>query len=86
MVLYTWSQAQDKKYDPGFGKEVEWDIPLLEGYNYTFVNNVSKNPNSNHFYGIVNPTLINEVKERNQMRFLLSDGIFRAHFKSNTRF
>jgi hypothetical protein len=32
-VFYTWEQSnQQQKYDPGFGKIIEWDIPLLEGY------------------------------------------------------
>lgn len=81
MVFYTWSQAQGKKYDPGFGKEVDWDIPLLEGYNYTFVNNVSKNPGSNNYYGIVNPTLIKEVKAWEPDAVLIIGWNFKSHLK-----
>jgi hypothetical protein len=41
MVYYTWGQLEhNSKYDPGFGKNVEWDIPLLEGYEYRFVKNI----------------------------------------------
>ena len=30
-VFYTWSQsATNAIFDPGFGTEVNWDIPLLE--------------------------------------------------------
>ena len=30
-VFYTWSQVlNEEKYDPGFGKNIEWDIPLLD--------------------------------------------------------
>jgi glycosyltransferase involved in cell wall biosynthesis len=62
MVFYTWGEAAlGPKYDPDFGKEIEWDIPLLEGYNYTFPNNTSKDPGSHHFKGIINPTLNQEV-------------------------
>ena len=44
-VFYTWGkQVLEKKYDPGFGKNINWDIPLLEGYSYSFVENSSTNP------------------------------------------
>jgi glycosyltransferase involved in cell wall biosynthesis len=81
-VFYTWSQAQGKKYDPGFGKEVDWDIPLLDGYDYTFVNNISKKPGSNHFNGIVNPTLIREIEEWNADSVLIIGWNFNSHLKA----
>jgi len=37
-VFYTWGKdALKDKFDVGFGKKIEWDIPLLEGYNYNFL-------------------------------------------------
>ncbi|NTW26423.1 MAG: glycosyltransferase family 1 protein, partial [Lentimicrobium sp.] len=36
-VFYTWSQSQDSLFDKDFGKEIKWDIPLLQGYDYAFV-------------------------------------------------
>ena len=63
-VFYTWGKnVLKEKFDPGFGKVIEWDIPLLDGYEYTFVKNKSKKPGSHHFKGIINPTLIREIKE-----------------------
>lgn len=61
-VFYTWEQSQKKVYDEKFGKEIKWDIPLLDGYDYTFVKNTSKNPNSGSFKGVINPTLNSEIK------------------------
>lgn len=81
-VFYTWSQAQGKKYDPGFGKEVDWDIPLLEGYNYTFIKNVSKKPGSNHFYGIDNPTLIKEIENWKADAVFVIGWNFKSHLKA----
>ena len=41
-VFYTWSQVEENaKYDAGFGKLFKWDIRLLEGYAYKFVNNIA---------------------------------------------
>jgi glycosyltransferase involved in cell wall biosynthesis len=63
LVFYTWGkESLGPKYDPDFGKEIEWDIPLLEGYNYTFLKNTSKDPGSHHFKGIINPSLNKEIQ------------------------
>lgn len=60
-VFYTWSQAANEIYDNEFGQKLQWDVPLLDGYPYCFVKNVSKRPSSKHFYGIDNPTLKSEI-------------------------
>lgn len=63
MVFYTWEEsALGQKYDPDFGKVIDWDIPLLDGYNYTFLKNTSKEPGSHHFKGIINSTLNKEIE------------------------
>lgn len=82
MVFYTWGQLKDgDKYDPGFGKKVEWDIPLLEGYNYTFVKNTSGKPGSEHFNGIVNPTLVKEIEQWGADAVLVFGWKFKSHLK-----
>jgi len=79
-VFYTWSQAEKgNKYDPGFGKEIQWDIPLLEGYNYKFIKNIAKDPGSHHFTGIDNPTLNNEIKKLNPDAILVIGWSFKSH-------
>ena len=51
-VFYTYSQAaEDSVFDSGFGADVKWDVPLLEGYDYTFVRNVAKRPGAGSFRG-----------------------------------
>jgi glycosyltransferase involved in cell wall biosynthesis len=62
-VFYTWSQtAQGQIADPGFSIALQWDIPLLEGYQYEFVPNVSRDPGTHHFWGLRNPTLLAAIK------------------------
>lgn len=57
-VFYTWSQTAGAPVsDPGFGRTVTWDIPLLEGYEFEFVPNVAQRPGTDHFGGLRNPTL-----------------------------
>jgi glycosyltransferase involved in cell wall biosynthesis len=50
-VFYLWD----------FGVTQQVDIPLLDGYSYEFVPNVSSNPGTHHFWGLQNPTLIDRV-------------------------
>lgn len=61
MVYFCWNfGVNEKAYDPEFGKMIKWDIPLLEGYRYKFLNNYSPWPASN-FFGQINPGIIREL-------------------------
>lgn len=60
-VFYLWNPAMTTLHDPGFSQEVEWDLPLLEGYDWEFVPNVSRAPGSARFNGINNPTLLERL-------------------------
>ncbi len=58
-VFFTWEQSgAGAVHDPGFSRRIEWDIPLLEGYESQFVPNVAARPGTSHFRGLRNPTLI----------------------------
>jgi len=81
-VFYTWSQTQhEEKYDPGFGKVVQWDIPLLDGYEYCFVNNISTDPGTHHFKGLINPTLISEIATWQPDAVLVFGWAFSSHLR-----
>ena len=81
-VFYTWGEAAINKYDPGFGKHIEWDIPLLKGYSFCFVKNIAAVPGSNSFKGIDNPTLIKEVKNWKADVVLVYGWSFKSHLKA----
>ena len=86
-IFYTWSQTeQGPKYDPGFKKEVEWDIPLLTGYPYTFVKNISEAPGSGHNKGIDNPSLIKEVTDWKPDAVLIYGWNFKSHHAAMRHF
>ncbi len=62
-VFFTWSQTSAAGVvDPGFGKTVAWDIPLLEGYEHEFVPNVARRPGTGHFWGLRNPDLTRRIE------------------------
>jgi glycosyltransferase involved in cell wall biosynthesis len=82
-VFYTWSQSEKGiKFDPGFGKEIQWDVPLLDGYEYIFVNNISITPGSHHYKGIDNPTLIKEVQNWGANAVFFYGWSFKSHFNA----
>jgi glycosyltransferase involved in cell wall biosynthesis len=62
-VFFGWrGAAETEAHDPGFGQDVQWDIPLLEGYDHTFVENTARDPGTHHVRGLVNPDLIPQVE------------------------
>jgi glycosyltransferase involved in cell wall biosynthesis len=79
-VFYTWPQAIEGFDDPDFGTTVKWDIPLLDGYAYQFVENISPSPSSKSWKGIDNPTLIPEVEQYKPDAILIFGWKFKSHF------
>jgi len=81
-VFYTWGKAVlSNKFDPGFGKVINWDIDLLKGYAYTFLQNISNNPGSSHYNGINNPTIVNEIEDWQADAVLVYGWNFKSHLK-----
>ncbi|WP_017296658.1 glycosyltransferase family 4 protein [Nodosilinea nodulosa] len=61
-VFYLWDFGITAQADRQFNQAIQWDIPLLEGYDYDFVPNISRRPGTSHFWGLQNPTLMAQVK------------------------
>ena len=53
IVVYLLKQTKKGQADAGFGVEFEWDVPLTEGYEFEYLNNLSKTPSSSVYNGIV---------------------------------
>lgn len=81
-VFYSWGEGSLKKYDPGFGRVIEWDIPLLEGYDYEFLENSSKDPGTHHFWGIVNPLLRQRIDAWKPDALLVIGWNFHSHLQA----
>ncbi|HMJ47613.1 MAG TPA: glycosyltransferase family 4 protein [Ferruginibacter sp.] len=81
-VFYTWGKTVlEKKYDPGFERDIEWDIPLLTGYEYVFVENTALEKGSHHYNGIDNPTIIDDIKSWGPDAILVYGWKFKSHLK-----
>ncbi len=79
-VFYTWGEGVLKnKFDPDFGRVIDWDIPLLDGYTYEFLRNVATEPGSHHANGIVNPEAIDKIEEWSPNALLIYGWNFHSH-------
>ena len=54
-VAYCSLGGAEVAHDPEFGRSVQWDIPLLDGYRWTHVSN--RGSGSQSFFGVYNPAL-----------------------------
>lgn len=80
-VYFLWDFGISPQFDHGFGQEVKWDIPLLDGYEYSFVANVACNPGTHHFAGLKNPTLVSELLDWRPDAILLFGYIYSSHLR-----
>jgi len=86
-IFYTWGDAVlQSKYDPGFNTTIEWDIPLLEGYEYEFPENVAKDKGSHHFNGIINPGMIRTIEAWQPDAILVYGWKFQSHLSAIRNF
>ncbi|NDC76350.1 MAG: glycosyltransferase [Chitinophagia bacterium] len=81
-VFYTWSQTESGgQYDPDFGRDVRWDVPLLEGYPYVFVPNTARRPGAGRFMGIVNPGIISMIEAWGPDAILVYSWPYHSHLR-----
>lgn len=81
MVFYTWGEGGVQKFDPGFGKTITWNLPLLEGYPYEWVKNISADPGSHHSKGIDNPDLISQINNWQPDVIMVYGWFYKSHLK-----
>lgn len=80
-VFYTWGESCLQRYDHGFLKCINWDIPLLEDYPYEWVTNHAKDPGSHHFNGIINPGLIPQIEQWQPEALLVYGWAYYSHLQ-----
>src|SRR5688500_10160029 len=81
-VFYTWGESvMQNKFDPGFQRAIQWDLPLLEGYEYEFLDNTASEKGSHHFRGIVNPAIIKRINAFQPDALLIYGWSFHSHLK-----
>ncbi len=62
VVAYCSLLGSESTLDPDFGVKVAWDIPILEGYSWLHVPNISPQPGLGRFFGLFNPELWKTIR------------------------
>lgn len=81
-VFYTLGEQNTSRHDPGFGMPVSWDIPLLDGYDFEWIQNTATKPGSDHFYGVVNPGVTDRIKEWAPDAILIYGWAYHGHLRA----
>jgi glycosyltransferase involved in cell wall biosynthesis len=63
-VYYYSECGLQSSFDKGFGKEVKWDIPLLDGYSHQFLKNFSVSKSMDcKWYNAINFSILNVIRK-----------------------
>jgi glycosyltransferase involved in cell wall biosynthesis len=62
-VAYCSLHGAEAAMDQDFGREVKWDVPLLDGYHWTQIRNRAVRPGLGRFFGLVNTELWRTVRQ-----------------------
>jgi glycosyltransferase involved in cell wall biosynthesis len=79
-VAYCSMQGAEAQVDPGFGVQVKWDTPLLEGFPWRYVPNRSPRPRVGGFFGLFNPGAWRLIRAGNFDAVVLHTGYVRSTF------
>ncbi|HEY8894490.1 MAG TPA: glycosyltransferase family 4 protein [Niastella sp.] len=73
-VVYFSDSSMKGGFDKGFGKSVTWDVPLLDGYKYTFLKNYRAHKGLNNKFGDVwNPGAWKKVRKAGNAIIMVND-------------
>jgi glycosyltransferase involved in cell wall biosynthesis len=59
-AYFLWNFGVNKTFEKDFGRDIQWDIPILEGYRHKFLRNFSPKPSSD-FWGTLNFGAVSEL-------------------------
>ncbi len=62
LVAYCCMAGVETFYDKGFNSQIKWDIPLLDGYPWIQLKNLSLRPKIGSFWGLINFEIFNIMK------------------------
>jgi len=80
-IFYSWGSDALNKIDPGFQKNIDWDIPLLSGYPYEWLENTAAFAGSHHFKGIINPYFPERIDDFQPDAIMVFGWAYHSHLK-----
>ncbi|HMI02659.1 MAG TPA: glycosyltransferase family 4 protein [Pedobacter sp.] len=78
-VFYT--AGKKISFDKGFRLNIQWDIPLLEGYDFQFLINNAKKHSTSRFFGTINPDATSIIRQFDPSHILIYGWAHYSHFK-----
>jgi len=81
-VFYCHKQTAHGQSEAGFRVEFEWDIPILEGYKYKFLNNISKKQSTDSFFGCDTPEIIKIINLENFDAFIVQGWYVKSYLQA----
>jgi glycosyltransferase involved in cell wall biosynthesis len=76
-VCYFSDPGAKGSIDKGFGQAIKWDVPLLEGYDYTFIKNYSPRRSTDlKFFDLINPGVIKYLRKGKSNVVIVSGWIY----------
>ena len=85
-VFYTLGDNTNSPAHNGFGVKENWNIDLLSGYDYEFIENTSSSPSSLTYLGTKNPSLINRIKAYNPDAMIIYGWKHHSHLSALNHF
>lgn len=77
-VAYCSLRGAHSGYDPEFATAIQWDVPLLDGYNWVEIPNIGTDTES--FLGLCNPGLWRMIRRNNFDAVFCHTGYLKASF------
>src|SRR5437016_13644043 len=77
-VAYWTLRGAEAGHDPEFGANIQWDVPLLDGYSWTHV--LNRGSGAESFFGLFNPGLWRLIRGGNYDAVVSYVGYVRASF------
>ena len=84
-VFYTWQDGTQAITDPGFGRQITWDLPLTEGYALQYVP-PSTEVESRSFRNMDSPALVGTIEAYQPTAILVIGWNFRSHLRALRHF
>jgi len=81
-VYYAHRATAANQAEAGFGVAFEWDIPLLDGYHYEFLPNISPKPSSGTYRGCDTPAIAEIIHRERFDAFLVHGWYTRSYWQA----
>ncbi|GAC1396523.1 MAG: hypothetical protein NVSMB56_11280 [Pyrinomonadaceae bacterium] len=79
-VYYYSRRGVEGYFDEEFGKRMKWDVPLLDGYDYKFLPNLSRRDRGFGLLNFINPSIIGELRREKYDAVLLHGYMYTSDY------